>query len=80
MAGNQGLCGVPSLPECPFQWKQGGMSPGAKAALVLGVLVAAAILVGGAYYYIQRRNAREDYNFNLPHQLVGIPYNHIIRR
>ena len=77
MAGNQGLCG---LPECPFQWKQGGMSPAAKAVLVMGVLVAAAILAGRAYYYIQRRNAREDCNFNLPHQLVGMPYDPIIRR
>ncbi|KAG0604290.1 hypothetical protein M758_10G159800 [Ceratodon purpureus] len=70
LAGNQGLCGVPSLPDCPYKWKKGGMSPAAKAVLVIGVLLAAAILVGGAYYYIQRRNAQEDYNFNLPHQLV----------
>lgn len=70
LAGNQGLCGVPSLPDCPYQWKKGGMSPAAKAVLVIGVLLAAAIMVGGAYYYVQRRNSREDYNFNLPHQLV----------
>jgi hypothetical protein len=56
------------------------MSPAAKAVLVIGVLLAAAILVGGAYYYVQRRNSREDYNFNLPHQLVGMPYDQIIRR
>lgn len=70
LAGNQGLCGVPSLPDCPYKWKKGGMSPAAKAVLVIGVLILAATLAYGAFYYIRRRNAQEDYNFNLPHQLV----------
>ncbi|XP_024385222.1 receptor-like protein 4 [Physcomitrium patens] len=70
LADNQGLCGVPSLPDCPYKWKHEGMSPAAKAVLIIGVLLAAAIIVGGAYVYIQRRKAQEDYNFNLPHQLV----------
>jgi hypothetical protein len=70
LAGNAGLCGVPSLPDCPYKWKKGGMSPAAKAVLILGVLILACIIGYGAYVYIQRRNAQEDYNFNLPHQLV----------
>lgn len=56
------------------------MSPAAKAVLVIGVLILAGLLAYGAYYYIQRRNAQEDYNFNLPHQLVGMSLDNVIRR
>lgn len=80
LASNAGLCGVPSLPDCPYKWKKGGMSPAAKAVLVIGVLILAAILAYAAYSYIRRRNAQEDYNFNLPHQLVGMSLDNVIRR
>ncbi|KAL8153339.1 hypothetical protein V2J09_011099 [Rumex salicifolius] len=31
LSGNKGLCGVPSLPECPMLWHNDGLSEGALA-------------------------------------------------
>ncbi|KAK1425618.1 hypothetical protein QVD17_20972 [Tagetes erecta] len=67
LSGNKGLCGVPSLPDCPL-FK--GLSNGAKIAVgiscgVLFLLVLIVILI-----CIKRR--RSDYDFALPEELVSL--------
>jgi len=63
---NSGLCGVPSLPDCEPQ----GPSAGAIIGIILGLIVGVILIAVAIYYYIQFRKSQEDYNFNLPHQLV----------
>jgi hypothetical protein len=46
---------------------------GGKLGIVLVALVAAIVVVGVVYAFVKRRQSREDYNFNLPHQLAGKP-------
>ena len=72
LSSNAGLCGVPSMPSCPTSWK-GDLLEGGKIGIVLVALVAAIIVVGVVYAFVKRRQSREDYNFNLPHQLAGKP-------
>ncbi len=67
LTDNSGLCGVPSLPDCEPQ----GPSAGAIVAIILGLIVGVILIAIAIYYYIQFRKSQEDYNFNLPHQLVG---------
>ena len=70
LSSNAGLCGVPSMPSCPTSWK-GDLLEGGKIGIVLVALVAAIVVVGVVYAFVKRRQSREDYNFNLPHQLAG---------
>ena len=72
LSSNAGLCGVPSMPSCPTSWK-GDLLEGGKIGIVLVALVAAIVVVGVVYAFVKRRQSREDYNFNLPHQLAGKP-------
>lgn len=74
LSSNAGLCGVPSMPSCPTSWK-GDLLEGGKIGIVLVALVAAIVVVGVVYALVKRRQSREDYNFNLPHQLAGKPRN-----
>ncbi|KAA8532740.1 hypothetical protein F0562_032773 [Nyssa sinensis] len=37
LSGNKGLCGVPSLPDCPLFWENGGLSTGGKIAIGVAV-------------------------------------------
>lgn len=74
LSSNAGLCGVPSMPLCPTSWK-GDLLEGGKIGIVLVALVAAIVVVGVVYAFVKRRQSREDYNFNLPHQLAGKPRN-----
>lgn len=74
LSSNAGLCGVPSMPSCPTSWK-GDLLEGGKIGIVLVALVAAIVVVGVVYAFVKRRQSREDYNFNLPHQLAGKPQN-----
>ena len=74
LSSNAGLCGVPSMPSCPTSWK-GDLLEGGKIGIVLVTLVVAIVVVGVVYAFVKRRRSREDYNFNLPHQLAGKPRN-----
>jgi hypothetical protein len=67
LTDNSGLCGVPSLPDCEPQ----GPSAGGIVGIILGLIVGVILIAVAIYYYIQFRKSQEDYNFNLPHQLVG---------
>ncbi|KAL6570994.1 hypothetical protein OROGR_000544 [Orobanche gracilis] len=68
--GNKGLCGVPSLPNCPI-WGKHGLSSGGKVGIVLSCLVILSALVLGVYYFVvwKRRN---DYDFSFPHDLLSL--------
>ncbi|GAV59154.1 LRR_1 domain-containing protein/Malectin_like domain-containing protein [Cephalotus follicularis] len=35
LSGNKGLCGVPSLPECPLFWGNGGLSTGGEIKTIM---------------------------------------------
>lgn len=71
LSSNLGLCGVPSLPDCPHAWNGGGSSTGATIGIVIGCSLFALFVGLGVLLYLQRKGSQEDYNFNLPHQLVG---------
>ncbi|KAL0430092.1 UNVERIFIED_CONTAM: Receptor-like protein 4, partial [Sesamum radiatum] len=71
LAGNKGLCGVPSLPNCPLFWGKHGLSTGGKVGIALSCLVVLSALLFGIYYCIVRRR-RNDYDFGLPHELMSL--------
>lgn len=69
LSGNKGLCGLPSLPECPLFWGTGGLSTGGKIAVGLASLFFLCVLLLVIYIFcIRRRN--NDYDFGLPHDLM----------
>lgn len=70
LSSNAGLCGVPSMSACPSSWKV-GLSLGGKIGVILGAVVAVALVLVLLYMYTKRHQNRDDYNFNLPHQLAG---------
>ncbi|KAK4423604.1 putative LRR receptor-like serine/threonine-protein kinase [Sesamum alatum] len=71
LSGNKGLCGVPSLPDCPFFWGKNGLSTAGKTAIALsGLVIFSAVSLGTYYFCIRRR--RNDYEFGLPHELVSL--------
>ncbi|GAB2248435.1 hypothetical protein Droror1_Dr00008317 [Drosera rotundifolia] len=70
LSGNKGLCGVPSLPECPFFWHNGGLSNRGKIAVAVTCTVTFALLLLAIYICIRRR--RNDYDFGLPHDLMSL--------
>lgn len=62
LSGNKGLCGVPSLPACPFFWEKGNLSTGGKVAIGLacGVFLIVLLLL---IYILCIRRGRHDYDF-----------------
>ncbi|XP_044492014.1 receptor-like protein 4 [Mangifera indica] len=71
LSGNKGLCGVPSLPSCPFFWENGGISKGGKVAIGLSCLVILCVLLLIIYICCIRR-ASNDYDFGLPQDLMSL--------
>ncbi|GMH26214.1 hypothetical protein Nepgr_028057 [Nepenthes gracilis] len=70
LSGNKGLCGVPSLPECPLFWHNGRLSHRGKIAVGLSCIVVFSMLLLMIYICIRRR--RNDYDFGLPHDLMSV--------
>ncbi|GAB4828908.1 hypothetical protein Ancab_018569 [Ancistrocladus abbreviatus] len=70
LSGNKGLCGVPSLPECPLFWHNGRLTNRGKIAIGLSCMVIFMLLLLVIYVYIRRR--RNDYDFGLPHDLMSL--------
>ncbi|GAB2280108.1 hypothetical protein Dimus_014745 [Dionaea muscipula] len=70
LSGNKGLCGVPSLLECPFFWHNGGLSNRGKIAIALSLTITSILLLVVIYICIRRR--RNDYDFGLPHDLISL--------
>ncbi|XP_057765707.1 receptor-like protein 4 [Salvia miltiorrhiza] len=71
LSANKGLCGVPSLPECPLFWGKHGLSTGGKVAIGVSCLVVVSALLFGIYYCVVIRR-RNDYDFGLPHELMSL--------
>ncbi|KAL7149310.1 hypothetical protein ABFS83_05G030800 [Erythranthe nasuta] len=71
LSGNKGLCGVPSLPDCPLFWDKNGLSTGGKIGIGLSCLVIICALVFGIYYICVKRRHNE-YDFGLPHELMSL--------
>ncbi|KAK6134092.1 hypothetical protein DH2020_032189 [Rehmannia glutinosa] len=71
LTSNKGLCGVPSLPNCPLFWGKHGLSTGGKVAIGISCLVIISALGLGLYYcFVWRR--RNDYDFGLPHEMMSL--------
>nr|GEX81853.1 putative leucine-rich repeat receptor-like serine/threonine-protein kinase At2g14440 [Tanacetum cinerariifolium] len=70
LSGNKGLCGVPSLPDCPMFWKNGGLSNGGKIAI--GVSCGVVFLLVAVIVFICIRRRRNDYDFGLPQELMSL--------
>ncbi|KAG5051347.1 hypothetical protein JHK87_003545 [Glycine soja] len=70
LSGNKGLCGVPSLPDCPMFWENGKLSTQGKIAIGLSCLFVFCVILLLVYIYIRRR--RNDYDFALPHELTSL--------
>ncbi|KAJ7541552.1 hypothetical protein O6H91_10G064700 [Diphasiastrum complanatum] len=70
ISSNTNLCGVPSLPLCPYLAGKPSLSDGAKVGVAIAVLAGAALVVVLLYIYISRRR-KDDYNFGLPHELAA---------
>ncbi|XP_074329107.1 receptor-like protein 4 [Apium graveolens] len=71
LSGNKGLCGVPSLPDCPLFWKNSGLSKNGKIAIGISCLVFVCLLLLLVYICCFRRG-RNDYDFGLPHELTAL--------
>nr|XP_010926498.1 receptor-like protein 4 [Elaeis guineensis] len=71
LSGNKGLCGVPSLPGCPYFWEKGGLSTAGKIAVGVscGVVV---IMLALLIYICCIRRGSNDYDFELPQDLISI--------
>ncbi|XP_021754686.1 putative leucine-rich repeat receptor-like serine/threonine-protein kinase At2g14440 [Chenopodium quinoa] len=70
LSANKGLCGMPSLPECPLFWSNGQLSRGGKIGIGLSCMVVVMVLLLVAYICIRRK--RNDYDFGLPHELMSM--------
>ncbi|KAL7001232.1 hypothetical protein U1Q18_002384 [Sarracenia purpurea var. burkii] len=71
LSGNKGLCGVPSLPECPLFWGHHGLSTGGKVAIGISSLVMFCIILLVIYICCIRRGPN-DYDFGLPPELMAL--------
>lgn len=67
--GNKGLCGVPSLPDCPLFWENGGLSKKGKIAIAVSCVFGFCLLLLVLYIICIRRR-RNDYDFGLPQDLM----------
>ncbi|KAL8268871.1 hypothetical protein R6Q59_002669 [Mikania micrantha] len=67
LSGNKGLCGVPSLPDCPLF---NGMSNGGKYAV--GISCGVVFLLVLIIIFICIRRRRNDYDLVLPHELMSL--------
>ncbi|XP_020571643.1 uncharacterized protein LOC110018618 [Phalaenopsis equestris] len=69
LSGNNGLCGVPSLPPCPFFWDKKKLSTRGKIAIALscGVFMSIVLLV----YVACIKRGRNDYEFGPPQDLLS---------
>nr|XP_016514953.1 PREDICTED: putative leucine-rich repeat receptor-like serine/threonine-protein kinase At2g14440 [Nicotiana tabacum] len=70
LSGNKGLCGGPTLPDCPLFWNKDGLSTAGKAAIGVSCLVFVCVVVLVAYICYKRR--QNDYDFGLPHELMSL--------
>ncbi|KAL3510858.1 hypothetical protein ACH5RR_030259 [Cinchona calisaya] len=70
LSGNKGLCGVPSLPDCPLFWGKDGLSTGGKVAIGLSCLFVFCLLLLVTHACIKRR--QNDYDFSFPHELMSL--------
>ncbi|KNA14185.1 hypothetical protein SOVF_109870 [Spinacia oleracea] len=70
LSANKGLCGTPSLPDCPLFWSNGRLSRGGKIAIGLSCMVIVMLLLLVTYICIRRK--RNDYDFGLPHELISM--------
>ena len=68
LSGNKGLCGVPTLPACPFSWEK-GLSTGGKIAIGLACVVVFALILLVIYIFCIKRGGN-DYDFGLPQDLI----------
>ncbi|KAK1322532.1 putative LRR receptor-like serine/threonine-protein kinase [Acorus calamus] len=71
LSSNRGLCGVPTMPACPFFWENKSISTGGKVAIGLSCVVVLVLLVLMVYICCIRRG-RNDYDFALPQDLISI--------
>jgi hypothetical protein len=71
LSGNKGLCGGPTLPECPLFWENGSLSTKGKIAIGLSCLVVFCVLLLVIYMFCIRRG-RNDYDFGLPQDLLSL--------
>ncbi|XP_028087918.1 receptor-like protein 4 [Camellia sinensis] len=71
LSGNKGLCGVPSLPECPLFWRRYSLSTGGKIAIGISAVVMFCILLLVIYMCCIRRG-HHDYDFALPQELMAL--------
>ncbi|XP_058091386.1 receptor-like protein 4 isoform X2 [Magnolia sinica] len=70
LSSNKGLCGVPTLPACPFFWEKGNLSTSGKIAIGLACAVILILLLLMIYICCIRRG-RNDYDFGLPQDLIS---------
>uniref|UniRef100_A0A5B7B1W6 Malectin-like domain-containing protein n=1 Tax=Davidia involucrata TaxID=16924 RepID=A0A5B7B1W6_DAVIN len=71
LSGNKGLCGVPSLLDCPLFWENGGLSTGGKIAIGVSCLVIFCMLLLVIYICCIRRG-RNDYDFGFPQEFMAL--------
>ncbi|XP_024019413.1 putative leucine-rich repeat receptor-like serine/threonine-protein kinase At2g14440 [Morus notabilis] len=71
LSGNKGLCGVPSLPNCPLFWENGGLSSKGKIAIGVSSALIFCVLLLVVYIFCIRRR-RNDYDFGLPQDLMSL--------
>ncbi|XP_050117052.1 receptor-like protein 4 [Malus sylvestris] len=69
--GNKGLCGVPSLPDCPLFWENGGLSKKGKIAIAVSCVLVFCLVMLALYIFCIRRR-RNDYDFGLPQDLTSL--------
>ncbi|EPS63614.1 hypothetical protein M569_11171, partial [Genlisea aurea] len=74
ISGNRGLCGAPSLSDCPLFWDDRGMlSPLGRIAIAVLCLVLFSAASSALYCCCCiRKRRRMEYDFGLPHELVSV--------
>ncbi|PHT29791.1 hypothetical protein CQW23_30639 [Capsicum baccatum] len=70
LSGNKGLCGGPTLPDCPLFWSKNGLSTAGKVAIGISSLVFICVVLLVAYICYKRR--QNDYDFGLPHEMMSL--------
>ncbi|KAH9312737.1 hypothetical protein KI387_027772, partial [Taxus chinensis] len=71
LTGNLALCGVPSLPDCPYFWEKDGLSVGAKIGIALSAVLLVIMLISILYIcFMRKRDKDYDFGLGLPHDLI----------